>query len=262
MLFPTNSVKYFGVKIDKHFTWKLHIDGISAKLNKANVILSKIRHFDDQKALKAIYHAIFEWNLYYSSLVWALSFSSTKRLFILQKRTLRLMFFLRRDAHANPLFKDCNILKFHDKIALENSIFIHKSFKHQLPQSCDIWFGLSSIFHTHNARWWNLGCLNVHSHRTKLYDRNVVCISAIFTWNYLQNLHRNILFHKLTTKCLKKLPTLHFLRKYVWHDFSHNVSSSTLIASKIAGVLFNWKWLEILFSRFSLALQEGLVEMV
>ena len=151
------------------------------------------------------------------------------------------MFFLRGEARTNPLFIDFNILKFHDKIALENSIFIHKSFKHQLPQPFDNWFGLSSNFHTHNTRWLNLGCLNVPSHRTKLYGRNSVCISAIFTWNYLQNLHRNILFHKLTTKCLKKLLTLHFLRKYVWHDFSHNVSFSTLTASKITGFLFNWK---------------------
>ena len=127
-----------------------------------------------------------------------------------KKKHQDLCFFLRREAHTNPLFKDFNILKFHDKIALENSIFIHKSFKHQLPQPFDNWFGLSSNFHTHNTRWSNLGCLNVPSHRTKLYGRNSVCISAIFTWNYLQNFHRNILFHKLTTKCLKKILTLHF----------------------------------------------------
>ena len=53
-LYPTNSVKYLGVKIDEHLTWKPYIDGISAKLNKANAILSKIRHFADQKTLKAI----------------------------------------------------------------------------------------------------------------------------------------------------------------------------------------------------------------
>ena len=47
------------------------------------------------------------------------------------------MFFLRREARADPLFKDFNILKFHDKIALENCIFIHKSFKQQLPQPFD-----------------------------------------------------------------------------------------------------------------------------
>ena len=50
-LYPTNSVKYLRVKIDKHMTWKPHIDEISTKLNKANAMLSKIRHFVDQKTL-------------------------------------------------------------------------------------------------------------------------------------------------------------------------------------------------------------------
>ena len=68
-LYPLNSVKYFGVKIDEPLTWKPHIERISAKLNKANVILSKIRHFIDQKTLKAIYHAIIESHFYSSSLV-------------------------------------------------------------------------------------------------------------------------------------------------------------------------------------------------
>ena len=53
------------------------------------------------------------------------------------------MLFLRRQARTNPLFNEFNILKFHDKIALENSIFMHKSFKHQLPQPFDNRFGLS-----------------------------------------------------------------------------------------------------------------------
>ena len=75
-------MKCLGVKIDGHLTWKPHIDGISTKLNKANAMLSKIRHFVDQKALKAIYHAIFESHLYYSSLVWAQNIS------ILQKDCL------------------------------------------------------------------------------------------------------------------------------------------------------------------------------
>ena len=78
-LYTTNSVKYLGVKIDKHLTWKPHIDGISAKLNKVNAILCKIRHFE-QKTLQAIYYAIFEPHLHYSLLVCAQNFNSTKRL--------------------------------------------------------------------------------------------------------------------------------------------------------------------------------------
>ena len=85
-LHPTNSVKYLGVKIDEHLNWKPHIDGISTKLNKAKAMLSKIRHFVDQKTLKAIYHAVFESHVYHSSLNWAQNFNSAKRLFILQKK--------------------------------------------------------------------------------------------------------------------------------------------------------------------------------
>ena len=177
------------------------------------------------------------------------------------------MFFLRRNSHTNPLLKDCNTLKFHDKIALEKSILIHKSFKYQLPQTLNSWFGLSSNFHTHNTRRHNLGCLNIPSHRTELYEGNSACISEIFTCNYIQNLSKyfqniqNILFHKLTTNNLKRLLTLHFMRKYVWNDFSHNVSCFILTALKI-DFLFNWNWFEILFSRFSVAFEEDFMEIV
>ena len=56
------------------------------------------------------------------------------------------MFFLRREAHTNPLFKDCNILEFHDKIALENYILKHKSFKHELPQHLITGLDVPQIF--------------------------------------------------------------------------------------------------------------------
>ena len=82
-------MKYLGVKIEEHLTWKPYTDGISAKLNQANAKLSKIRHFVDQKTLKEIYHAIFESHLYSSSLVGAHTFNSTKRLFILQKKSIK-----------------------------------------------------------------------------------------------------------------------------------------------------------------------------
>ena len=113
------------------------------------------------------------------------------------------MFFVQKDVHNNSLFKDCNILKFHDKTALQSSIFIHKSFKHELSQPFNSQFGLSLNFNTQNTRWSNLGFLNVPFHITKLYGRNSVSINAIFTRNYFQNLHKNILFPKLTTNSSK-----------------------------------------------------------
>ena len=85
-LYETNSVKYLGVKIDKGLTWKEQINNVSMKLNKANAMLSKVRHYVGQKTLKSIYHAIFESHLYYAFLVWSQNFNSVKVVYLLQKK--------------------------------------------------------------------------------------------------------------------------------------------------------------------------------
>ena len=82
-------------------------------------MLSTVRHFVNKKNIK-INHLIFESHLFYSFLVWAQNINSIKRLYILQKKSLPLMYFLNRNAHTTPLFKDSNILKFPDKIAFES----------------------------------------------------------------------------------------------------------------------------------------------
>ena len=43
------------------------------------------------------------------------------------------MYFLNHNAHTSPLFRDLNILKLPDKIALENRLFINKDFNKCLP---------------------------------------------------------------------------------------------------------------------------------
>ena len=40
-LYPTQSVKYLGVKIDTNLTWKHHVNDLSIKLNRANALLLK-----------------------------------------------------------------------------------------------------------------------------------------------------------------------------------------------------------------------------
>ena len=57
-LFPTDSVKYLGVKIDGNLSWKSHIDYLSVKLSRANALLFKIRNFVNSSILRTIYFAI------------------------------------------------------------------------------------------------------------------------------------------------------------------------------------------------------------
>ena len=84
-LYPTQSVKYLGVKIDANLTWQHHVN-LSIKLNTANALLFKIRKYVSPKILRSIYFAIFDSHLSYCCLVWAQNFSSIKQILILQKK--------------------------------------------------------------------------------------------------------------------------------------------------------------------------------
>ena len=74
------------------------------------------------------------------------------------------MHFLKRNAHTSNLFKNLNILKFPDKVSLENCILICKYFNQSLPKSFKNWFTLAAASGTHNIRWSNSGCLKIPSH--------------------------------------------------------------------------------------------------
>ena len=59
--------------------------------------------------------------------------NTVRRLIILQKKALQIINFKGWLFHSSPLFSSNNILKFGNKITLENIIFISKSINRQLP---------------------------------------------------------------------------------------------------------------------------------
>ena len=85
-LYPTESVKYLGVKIDATLSWQYHVNDLSIKLNRANALLFKMRKYVSLKILKFIYFAFFDSYLSYCCLVWAQNFSTIQRILILQKK--------------------------------------------------------------------------------------------------------------------------------------------------------------------------------
>ena len=52
--------KYLGTTMDEHLTFKNHMDTVKLKLNGANKLLAKLRHFVNPTLLRTIYYAIFE----------------------------------------------------------------------------------------------------------------------------------------------------------------------------------------------------------
>ena len=70
-LYPTETVKYLGVKTDTNLSWQYHANDLSIKLNRANALLFKMRKYVSLKILRSICFAIFDSCLSYCCLVWA-----------------------------------------------------------------------------------------------------------------------------------------------------------------------------------------------
>ena len=51
-LYPSNSVKYLGVRTDRFLHWNDQVNDIVVELNRANVLLLKIRNYVKMKILK------------------------------------------------------------------------------------------------------------------------------------------------------------------------------------------------------------------
>ena len=92
-LYPNESVKYLGVKIDTNLSWQYHVNDLSIKLNRAYALLFKMIKYVSLKILRSLYFAIFDSYLSYRCLVWAQNCSTIQRIIILQKRLLELLIF-------------------------------------------------------------------------------------------------------------------------------------------------------------------------
>ena len=166
------------------------------------------------KLFRLIYYAIFESYLSYNSLVLAQNTNSVKRINLLQKKSLRIIFFQSRNFHTGRLCKVSKILKSFHKTALENCIFISKSLKGLLPSIFNSWFKFSFELQSHDTRWSSFGYLKIPSYHTKTYGRYSVFVNAIYIWNYLQIFHQSVIFDQLRANNLKEILITFFINRY------------------------------------------------
>ena len=86
-LYPTDSVKYLGIRTDKNLNWKHYVSDIAIKLNRANALFSK--NFVNVNTLKTISYTIFDSHINYANVIWAQKIRTVNRGSILQKRNLK-----------------------------------------------------------------------------------------------------------------------------------------------------------------------------
>ena len=88
--------------------------------------------------------------------------------------------------HSSPLFSSNNILKFGDKITLENILFISKSINRQVPSIFNDWFTFSGNLHGYETCRSTTNHLNISTFRTQKYGHFSIKASAIRSWIYTQ----------------------------------------------------------------------------
>ena len=102
-LYPTESVKYLGVKFDTNLNWEYNVNDLSIKLIRANALLFDIGKYVSVKILRSIYFAIFGSYLPYCCLVWHQNCSTIQQIVILQKQLLELLILNQGIPYLSPL---------------------------------------------------------------------------------------------------------------------------------------------------------------
>ena len=146
-------IKYLGILIHSHLSWKQQILHISKKVKRCVGVLSKVRHYVNAAILSMLYYSLICPFLTYAVVTWGSTYTTTSRpLIILQKRAVRLMTFSEFRAHSDPIFHVLGLLKLPDIIFLHNALFMFDFYSDCLPSVFNCFFLPVNRIHQYNTR--------------------------------------------------------------------------------------------------------------
>ena len=202
----TNNIKFLGVTIDSTLSWQSHLKQKNIQILKVNGILSQLQNIVEKRTLHTIYNSLIYPHISYAISVWGnISNTEYKRMYILQKKAIRLISNAKYNSHTSKLFKKLNLLKLPDIYTLScSSLFYNanstKSFPYLLAQ-----LPTNTSIHDHNTRYAD----NIH------------------TFNVTTELSKQLLNYKIST---------------VWNSIPHNLRNSQYKSSFSSNIK---KWLTL-----------------
>ena len=142
--------KFLGVVIDQNLNWKEHVSLISRKVSGSIGMVVKAKHCLNRDALLTLYNSFIYPYTTYCNQVWGCTYNSTlKRLFILQKKSLRIMFDMQKRESLENVFHNENILKFTDINVHLTSKLMFRYYHGDVPDVFQNFFVLNHDVHGH-----------------------------------------------------------------------------------------------------------------
>ena len=214
-LTPSKTIKYLGVYLDEHLTWKQQISVVATKLRRANGAISKLRHYLPLPNLINIYHAIFSSHISYACQTWGLcDNTTTHRIQVLQNTAIRLMTFQDPRTSVSHLYSELKILKIFDLVKTLNIMFIHRYLNRHLPSDCLSTFEFSKITHNIETRANNTSLLFVKNVNTTTFGLHSLTRLASRQWNNLQEHFHDKNLQNMKPSDLLVLTHNHHFSKY------------------------------------------------
>ena len=165
------------------------------KLSRTKVILLKLRHYVSKKTLTSVYYSLFQSYVVYGSTVWSFtSQENMKKIFILQKKCMRLLTFSDYHEHVSPIFKSLKVLKLQDIIKFSILKLIYFYFNDQLPLQVKNIFIKNESVNPYNTRGGKL--LFIPHINTTHFGTKSLRYNGPLTWNnFSQSMNNNNLFN-------------------------------------------------------------------
>ena len=140
--------------------------------------------------------------------------STIQRIIILQKKAVRITNFQPRNSHTSHLFKQSSIIKFQDKICLENILFISKSLNNLSPSFFNTWFSFCSDQHNYETSSSRQGNLTKLLYKTNRYGKYSITVDAVESWNKIQKELKIMLLKDLAPNKIKTVVSKFYLKSY------------------------------------------------
>ena len=122
-----SSLKFLGVILDEHLTWKKRMQLIENKVSKNVGVLYKASKLINSKCLRSIYFSFIPSYINYANISWAsTNKTNLKKLCRKQNQASRIIFNQDRFTHARPLLKTLNALNVYQINLLQVLLFKHE----------------------------------------------------------------------------------------------------------------------------------------
>ncbi len=162
MLENVNSEKLLGVIIDKHLSWKHHIDKTAQTLSKNIALLKRIHKYLPHQTRLTFYKTFIQPHIDYCSTIWGQS-PHISRIHILQKISLRLIMNVPNLTHSAPFFKECQVMSIQDRVKFRTVKMVYKTLNSLTPTYMKEFFTYQSEMFTRNTRYCKVNRLYVRS---------------------------------------------------------------------------------------------------